>query len=200
MPNDKLYRKLRIFISCPSDVEPERTRLATVIKEDLEWLADELGVTLEFLDWPNVTPGAGRPEKVILDDIKPKSWDVFIGILWHRFGTPPQKNITGSPRNYLSGTEEEFKAAYRLWKDHKRPRVMFYRCKRDVSPDMIDTEQLKRVNIFFSEFSAAGKHPALYHEYKEQADFERAVRKHLGQLLFKSRPRPKKTRSKLKVT
>jgi hypothetical protein len=138
---------------------------------------------------------------VILDNLKPNTWDVFVGIMWHRFGTPTQKNITGSARNYLSGTEEEFRAAYSLWGKYKRPQVMFYWCKREISPDQIDVVQLERVKKFFKGFSPAGKNPCLYHEYKEQADFERVVRRHLGQLLFKMRPRqPKKTGAKFKST
>jgi len=197
MMKDKLYKKLRIFVSCPSDVDAERVRLVTVIKDDLEWLADELGITLELLDWPSVLPGAGRPEKVILDELKPKTWDVFVGIMWYRFGSPPQKSTKASAQNYFSGTEEEFKAAYRLWKRYKRPRVMFYWCKRDVAYDSIDAEQFKRVKKFFKEFLPKGGHPALYCEYKEKEDFERVVRKHLGQLLFRQTPyKVRKARSR----
>lgn len=188
MPDDRLYRKLRIFVSCPSDVGPERSRLATVIREDLDWLADELGITLEMLDWPNVTPGAGRPEQVILDRYKPETWDVFVGIMWHRFGTPPQKFNTGAAETYHSGTEEEFRAAYALWEQHAHPRVMFYKCDRDAPMNAVDGDQFKRVQKFFKRFSPMGKHPGFYHVYVEPGDFERAVRRHLGQLLFEYRP------------
>lgn len=184
MPDDKLYRKVRVFISCPSDVGPERLRLITVIREDLDWLADNLGITLDILDWPNVTPGAGRPEQVILDQLRPTSWDVFVGIMWHRFGTRPHKSSHKATEVYYSGTEEEFRAAYGLWETHKRPRVMFYKCQRDTPQDSLNPNQFKRVQRFFNGFSPDGRHPGFYHEYKEVGDFERAVRRHLGQLLF----------------
>lgn len=184
MPDNKLYRMLRVFVSSPSDVGPERARLDTVIKEDLQWMANELGIMLEMLDWPNVAPGAGRPEQVILDKYQPKTWDVFIGIMWQRFGTPPQSFNAGAAEYFYGGTEEEFKAAYVLWKQNRQPRVMFYRCNRGVSPDAVDIKQLERVQKFFKGFSPQGKHPGFYQTYTEAGDFERAVRRHLGQVIF----------------
>ncbi|MDQ3918084.1 MAG: DUF4062 domain-containing protein [Acidobacteriota bacterium] len=184
MPDNKLYRILRIFISSPSDVAPERARLATVIREDLQWLANELGFMLEMLDWPNVAPGAGRPEQVILDKYHPQTWDVFVGIMWHRFGTPPQKFNAGAAETYFGGTEEEFRAAYSLWERHRQPRVMFYRCDRPAPLNALEPDQLKRVRKFFKGFSPEGRHPGFYHTYMEPGDFERAVRRHLGQLVF----------------
>ena len=100
-------KKLRIFAASPSDVANERAKLETVV-ESLKPMADYLGLTLEVVDWRAVVPDAGRPQQVIFDQLKPTSWDIFIGILWHRFGTPSGgKDKTG--KDYLSGTEEEFK-------------------------------------------------------------------------------------------
>jgi hypothetical protein len=73
-------KKLRIFAASPSDVANERARLAAVV-EDLKALAEYVGVTLELVDWRQVVPDLGRAEQVIFDQLKPDTWDLFIGIL-----------------------------------------------------------------------------------------------------------------------
>src|SRR6266545_1333402 len=103
-------KTLRIFAASPSDVSTERAKLETVV-ETLRPTAEYLGLKLEVIDWRSVVPDVGRPQQIIFDQLKPTSWDIFVGILWHRFGTPPgAKDRSGN--NYLSGTEEEFKTAY----------------------------------------------------------------------------------------
>ena len=81
-------QKLRVFAASPSDTATERVKIETVASM-LKPLADNLGIVLDVSDWRFVVPDMGRPEQVILDQLKPTEWDVLIGILWHRFGTPP---------------------------------------------------------------------------------------------------------------
>lgn len=177
------YQKLRIFAASPSDVATERARLATVV-EDLKPLVDHIGVTLELLDWRQVPPGLGRPEQVILDQLKPDTWDVFVGILWYRFGTPPKGADSETGKEYLSGTEEEFRVAYRLWEKHQRPRVMFYRCKRNIPADDLDPEQYQRVKDFFAGFAPEAGHPGLCQTFESSESFERLVRRNLSDFLI----------------
>jgi hypothetical protein len=73
---------------------------------------------------------------------------VFIGILWHRFGTPPNAVDTQHEKEYLAGTEEEFWTAYRLWQQFGRPRLIMYRCIRAIPPDALDPDQYKLVKEF----------------------------------------------------
>jgi hypothetical protein len=182
MDTDSL-KKLRIFAASPSDVASERARLAMVV-EDLKALAEYVGVTLELVDWRQVVPDLGRPEQVILDQLKPDTWDLFIGILWHRFGTPPGGKDPQTQREYLSGTEEEFRVAYRLWQQYKRPRVMFYWCKRSIPPDDLDPDQYKRVKEFFAGFAPDADHPGLYQTFDSVESFERLVRQNLTRFLL----------------
>ncbi len=167
---DKSYRKLRVFAASPSDMANERARLATVV-EGLKALAEYVGVTLELLDWRQVVPDLGRAEQIILDQLKPGAWDLFIGILWHRFGTPPGGQDPQTQKEYLSGTEEEFRVAYRLWQQYKRPRVMFYRCTRDAPLDDLDPDQFKRVKEFFAGFAPDADHPGLYQTFDSTESF-----------------------------
>jgi hypothetical protein len=126
----------------------------------------------------------GRPEKIIFDQLKPDSWDIFIGILWHRFGTPPKKKDPLTGKEYLSGTEEEFRIAYRLWEKHKRPRVMSYWCKRNTPYDELHPVQLQRVKKFFDGFVPNADHPGLYQTFNSTESFEHLVRNNLTDFLI----------------
>ncbi len=182
-PNENSLIKLRIFVACPANMTNERARLLVVV-EDLKALAAHIGIVLELVDWRLVIPDMGRPEKIILDQLKPDSWDIFVGILWHRFGTPPQNIDPETGKEYLSGTEEEFCKAYRLWQKYRRPRVMFYWCKRNPPYDELDPEQLQRVKKFFENFAANADHPGLYQIFDTTESFERVLRKNLTEFLI----------------
>lgn len=174
-------KKLRIFAASPSDVASEGAKLETVV-ESLKPMADYLGLTLEVVDWRAVVPDAGRPQQVIFDQLNPTSWDIFVGILWHRFGTPPgAKDKTG--KEYFSGTEEEFKTAYELWKQHGKPRIVIYRCTRALPFD-VDPDQLKRVRDFFKLIEdVKGDYQTLYQAFDTTESFEKLVLNNLQKLL-----------------
>src|SRR4051812_44926718 len=177
-------QKLRIFAASTSDTAAERSKVAAVAAA-LKPPADPLDIALDVVDWRSVVPGMGRPEQVILEQLDPTDWNVFLGILWHRFGTPPGGRDAETRREYLSGTEEEFKTAYRLWKEHGRPRVMMYRCTRPVPLDAVDPEQFKRVREFFEQFEAVGgEHPGLYQTFDTPESFERLLLDNLQRLLL----------------
>jgi hypothetical protein len=176
--------RLRIFAASTSDTAAERAKVATVAAM-LKPLADYLNITLDVVDWRSVVPDMGRPEQVILEQLDPTEWDIFIGILWHRFGTPPGGRDALTQVEYLSGTEEEFKTAYQLWTRHGRPRVMMYRCTRPIPPDALDPEQFKRVKDFFEQFKAdGGEHPGLSQSFDTANAFERLLLDNMQRLLL----------------
>jgi tetratricopeptide (TPR) repeat protein len=162
----------------------ERAKVGTVASI-LKPLADNLGVVLDVVDWSAVVPDMGRPEQVILSQLKPTSWDAFIGILWHRFGTPPGDVDPRRQKEYLAGTEEEFKTAHRLWLHGGRPRILIYRCTRNVPLDALDPDQFKRVKEFFAQFEAVkGAHPGLYQSFDTTESFEKLLLDNLQKLLL----------------
>ena len=171
--------RLRVFVASPGDVLDERQRLRLVVDELNRTTADRLGLTLDLLDWcTHAGPRMGRPQQVIFDQLALEKWDIFIGILWAHFGTPP-----GIGESFLSRTEEEFTLAYQVWKKTGRPQILFYRCLRPI-PISIDTAQLQQVHEFFKEFEYSGTYPGLYRTYRALEDFERRVREDLTRLLF----------------
>jgi len=187
MSTSKFYTKLRIFVASPSDVAGERARVHAVIDalNRTGQLADSFGITLEVCDWrTHVAPLMGRPEDVVLQQLPVGTWDIFIGILWLRFGTPTGGIDSQTGKAYDSGTEEEFSLAYNAWKRNGRPKILFYRCSRlPTSLDDIDPDQYKRVKTFFAQFDANAAHPGLYQPFQTADDFERLMRQDLEKLL-----------------
>jgi len=181
-------KKLRIFVASPGDVANERAKLESVV-DSLKPMADYLGLTLEVVDWRAVVPDTGRPQQVIFDQLKPTTWDIFIGILWYRFGTPTEAKDKEA-KDYWSGTQEEFKTAYELWKQNGKPQIVMYRCTRAVSLDVVDIDQFKRFNEFFMEFeeiikdSHKSEHPALYRTFDTTESFEKLLLDNLQKLLI----------------
>jgi hypothetical protein len=177
-------RKLRVFVASPADMAVERARVETIASM-LKPLADNLDIVLEVVDWRAVVPDMGRPEQVILDQLKPTAWDVFIGILWHRFGTPPGGKDPQTQNEYLAGTEEEFKVAYGLWQEFGKPRIIMYRCTRDIPLDELDPDQFKRVKMFFAQFEALkGEHPGLYQSFDTTEAFQKLLLDNLQRVLI----------------
>ena len=177
-------QKLTIFVAAPSDMKAERDTVKAVASA-LKPLADRLGIVLEVANWSSVVPDTGRPEQVILDQIQPTSWDVFIGILWHRFGTPPGGINPTTHKEYLSGTEEEFQIAYRLWQQRNRPRILMYRCTRQIPQDVLIPDQYQRVQEFFKQFEAiAGENPGLYQTFNNKKGFEKLLFDNIQKLLL----------------
>ena len=102
-------------------------------------------------------------------------YDVFVGIFWKRFGTPTSE--------HESGSEEEFRGAYKRWeKDNTRPILMYF-CEREASISLDEdlekaTEQIKqkkKVKAFREELEGKG----LLGVYSEIAEFEEITNRHL---------------------
>lgn len=176
-------KKLRIFAASPSDVATERAKLETVV-EMFKPMADAFGVALDVVDWRAVVPDAGRPQQVIFDQLKPTSWDIFVGILWHRFGTPSGAKDPQTQKDYLSGTEEEFRVAYRLQKQFDKPRIVMYRCSRPI-PQEADLVQAQRVKDFFKEIQdPQGEFRVLTQSFDTTESFKKLLLDNLQKLLF----------------
>ena len=179
---ERTFRKLRVFVACPGDVEDEKQRLAKVI-ESLQFDAEGHGFVLQQAEWRQCIPALGAPQQVIFDQLKPEAWDIFIGILWTRFGTPCGIHEPGTDRE-LTGTEAEILKAIEINKAHERPRVLIYRSTRPPnSLKDVHGAQLQSIDDFLKDCEASGKHPALVKLYQQPDEFERLVSEHLRKTL-----------------
>ncbi len=175
-------RIVRVFIASPGDVEEERNRVEVVIDEINRTLDSSYSVRLESIRWEtHVAPLMGRPQEVVLDQVEITELDIFVGILWLRFGTPTGANAKDNQNPFLSGTEEEFNVAYESWKLKGKPQILFYRCtKAPRTVHEIDVVQFSRVGEFFNRFSPGKDHPGYYRSFQSPDEFERRLREDLN--------------------
>jgi hypothetical protein len=164
--------RLRIFVSSPGDVQAERQVVKDVARRLNDRLALKHGYLLDVLEWEDrIIPYVGRPPQEVVNE-QIGLYDVFIGIMWSRFGTPT--------KSFGSGTEEEFRIAYQRWEQEKKePRILFYFCTK---PPELTTEhiaQYQRVLEFKDEISASN----LISKYEDSQSFGDLVQDHLTQYL-----------------
>ncbi len=171
----KTQTVLQVFVASPGDIVEEREIIDDVIGEfNVTW-GGAHNVRLELLKWETHTrPGFGEDAQDVINDQIGDEYDIFIGIMWGRFGTP-----TGRSE---SGTEEEFERAYRrLSGSSQRIEMMFYFKDAGIPPSKLDPTQLAKVQEFKSRISS--EHGGLYHEFTTPDQFHTKVRIHLSQLV-----------------
>ena len=111
---------LQVLVASPNDVAEERDVVADAIDElNATWRKSGT-MQLKLLRWETDTrPGLGTDAQAVINNQIADDYDIFIGIMGARFGTP-----TGRAE---SGTEEEFERASARFKEGPtKVSVMFY--------------------------------------------------------------------------
>lgn len=166
---------LSIFVASPSDVLAEREIVKNVIDELNQTLCKSLQLNLEIIGWEDSTyPAFGDYPQGVINNQIGDDYDIFIGILWARFGTPTKQA--------LSGTLEEFERAYTRFKNYKNLEICFYFKTDDIDPYEIDLDQFKQVKDFKKSLGNLGG----YHWDFNSTNFKDSLRKHLSYICQKS--------------
>jgi hypothetical protein len=187
-------RRVRIFISSPGDVSPEREAARRAIErlqrefpyhfrlEPILWEREPLKATEHFQ--------AGLPP--------PRETDIAIVILWRRLGTVLPAGeykgaLSGEP---VTGTEWEFEDAAAAAQRGQRPHLLVYRKTAPALATLDDDaalaehqQQKRRVDAFFRRWfaGAEGSVRAAFHQFRDEVEFAEKVYLHLrgvlGQLM-----------------
>lgn len=167
-------RLIRIFVSCPGDVQDELNLLPEVV-DRINRTIGVRAVRLEVVQWSrDVVPQIGPPPQDVVD-LQTPAYGIYLGIMAHRFGTPTS--------NSGSGTESEFRDAFERWGKLGSPWILFYFSNADISPATADLEQLLLVQRFRKELESKGI-AATYKGSRGTADaFFEKVEIHLRQLI-----------------
>lgn len=148
--------------------------LEQVIRElNITW-RKSLGISIDLLRWEtHAVPGIGSEPQSLINEQIGDDYDIFIGIIWSRFGT--------ETKQYGSGTEEEFRRAHQRWlSDNKSVQIMFYFNEAGISPNKMDFDQLKRIQNFRCSLGDEG---VLYWHYKDEGHFSQLLRIHLSRVV-----------------
>ena len=145
---------LYVFLASPGDLNDERLIAKKVTDRINHQIGRQLLWHIELLGWEDTLPGHGRPQAIINQEVD--SCDLFVGLLWRRWGQP-----TGE---YSSGFEEEFERACERKEQTEAPEVWLF--FKEVEAETVGDpgEQLSRVldfrrrqvkerRVLFKEFS-----------------------------------------------
>ncbi|MGF6655354.1 hypothetical protein OKW34_005944 [Paraburkholderia youngii] len=141
--------------------------LTEEINDVMAFLSPELDIRLEVLRYQDdVYPDVGRPQDIVDRQI-PQDFDIHLGIMWMRCGTPTA--------NAPSGTIHEFRQATKRREATGRPIIMFY--FSDEAPSSLPRTpeaigQLAEVMKFRDELAQIG----LTMSYPDRASFRERVR------------------------
>lgn len=160
-------RFIKVFLASPGDLSEER-KVAKVIVDDFNsQLADALGYQVELVGWEDTLPGVGRPQAIINRDLD--GCDLFIGMLWKRWGTPP------GTEPYTSGFEEEFSRSMARNAKEGRPEINLLLKDLDAALLADPGDHLKKVISFKDQVFAEKK--LLAGTFADVRDFEGKFRK-----------------------
>nr|WP_255712951.1 DUF4062 domain-containing protein [Rhodopirellula sp. JC740] len=170
----KTHTILEVFIASPGDVAAERKVLEDVVSEfNLTW-GDKHKVRLELVKWETHSrPSFGEDAQDVINKQVGDSYDIFLGIMWGRFGTPTSRAE--------SGTEEEFARAHRRLRDGDNVQIMFYFKDAGISPSQMDGEQIVKVQAFKKQF--ADEFGGLYQQFETTEEFQTKARIHLSKVV-----------------
>ena len=104
---------LSVFLASPGDVPPERKAAQEVITVVNKILGRPLGVLIDLHVWEEISPGYGEPQSRINPEVD--ACDLFIGLLWERWGQPTKA--------YSSGFHEEFERAITRRRNTGEPEI-----------------------------------------------------------------------------
>lgn len=165
---------LTVFVASPSDVIDERNSLEEVIRElNITW-SKTFGIRLDLIRWETHSyPAFGQDAQDVINEQIPNDYDIFIGILWAKFGTPTNRAD--------SGTEEEFEHAYQRYEeDPKNISLMFYFKDEPIPPSQIDPEQISKINSFKEKLGVKG---GFYWTFNSLTHFQSLMRIHLSRIV-----------------
>jgi hypothetical protein len=158
------------FIASPSDVDEERCKLEDVVTELNRTCSRHMRVRVDLVKWESHTfPDVGVSAQDVINRQIGDDYDIFIGVMWTRFGTPT--------RSAGSGTEEEFNRAWQRHSEGSPVAIMFYFKDAEVPPSEINLEQLTRIRNFQAKL---GKEGVYYWRFRTTDDFVNLARTHLA--------------------
>lgn len=166
----KSITRYSIFLATPSDLEYERNEINNFINELNLSYGNSNNIHLNLLKWETHSAPAitnSYTQDIINNDIGDE-YDLFIGLLWKKFGTPTELAS--------SGTEEEFLRAVHRYKNGENIQIMIYFKNEMVSLNDIDPLQLNKVNEFKKSLKDKGVY---YSSFSSIEDLGNKLRIHI---------------------
>ncbi|MHC8949619.1 hypothetical protein [Sphingobacterium hungaricum] len=166
----KPITRYSIFLASPSDLDYERTEIKGLIEElNLTW-GNTNNIHLDLFrrethSAPAITNS--YTQNIINQDLG-EEYDLFIGMLWKKFGTPTE--------SANSGTEEEFLKAVERYKRGDNIQIMIYFRTGQVDLLELDPIQYRKVLEFKETLPETG---VFYSSFSSIQEFGNQIRIHI---------------------
>lgn len=165
-------KRLKVFLASPSDLREERKIVKAVVERVNTIIGRKVDWYIELYGWEDTLPGFSRPQALINKDVD--ACDLFLGMLWQRWGEPTGK--------FSSGFEEEFIRACEMRKKTNSTEIwLFFKSVED-NRLKDPGEQLSKVIKFKKEQEE--KKELLFKEFKDPLDWERLIHDYLSEYLL----------------
>lgn len=159
---------ISFFLASPGDLDEERKIVKDVIDDLNQMFGNKLSILIELVGWEDTGSKIGRPQALINKELE--RCDVFIGLIWKRWGTPPD-----TEGKYSSGFEEEFYVASEGHKKIKKPQMSLFFKEVDRQLLIDPGEHLQKVLKFRKKI--IDEKEILFETFKGKDDLERLVRR-----------------------
>ena len=158
-----MSQEIKVFISCPSDVDKEKEIILRACDVLSDRIFSKKKINIKSIDWakdvPRIITGEG-PQNLIDKYLEGQDYDIYIGILWKRFGEPHP--------NGLAPTEGEFEDAFRRYKKTGKPLITFFFKEEKFYPhDEYEISQFSSVQKFKKRIKPLG----LYDSFTRELEF-----------------------------
>src|ERR1035437_2487157 len=154
----QMIRELSVFLASPADVNAER-KVAEEVVTAVNKLVRLVGWRVALQKWEDNLPGFGRPQALINPLVD--QCDLFVGLLWERWG-----ERSGS---FSSGFEEEYERARTRRTVQGKPEIWLVFKQVDPTKLKDPGEQLKKVLEFRKSQTDLGE--LLYREVRDADDW-----------------------------
>ena len=176
--------EIKCFIASPGDTAAERQVCEKVFEEINHGIGRTLGFRLVSMRWEkDVYPSVGEYGQQVINQQFEDDYDLFVGIMKNRFGTP-------TPRAG-SGTEEEFNIAYERFQNGEIGNIFFYFGMPDKSPYDLELDQFQKVKDFKGRIEQDG---VVTMQYQGLEDFKKQLKYNLEDYFNKNKPSKRKKR------
>lgn len=171
---------LSLFLASPGDVATEREETRQAVDAINRTLGREKGIHIDVVGWDtDARPGYGGDGQSLINGqiADMGKYDLFVGIMWNRFGAP-------TPRAG-SGTEEEFNLAAESNRKIGKPEIMFYFSQQ---PTNLTTEEQTDQKLKVLKFKRDLRDNGLTWDYENPHQFRTLIQDQLSSWLLNRTP------------